>query len=127
MGIHICKVVVSKGINFRMEEHSYKLADGRTYRPDFFIYDDSWTKVEYIVEVKGQVFQNNIDKPALLEKEYGVKTVMVTDIDSYCLGLDYNKCLSGWKAYLKQTGQVVHKINGIKQYAKNRKDQTNLA
>lgn len=116
------KWLISKGINFKMEEHSYQLKDGRTYRPDFFIYDSEWSKVEYIVEIKGQVFTNNIDKPALLEKEYGIKTIMISDIKPYCVGSDYGGYLHEWKMYLKQTGQVVHKINGIKQYAKNCKD-----
>ena len=81
-------------INWKFESKQYKLSDGTSYRPDFFILDEN-NNLEYIVEIKGY-FKNRGYKPLLLEKEYQIKTIIIDSINDYCK-TTYKEELNKWK------------------------------
>jgi AraC-like DNA-binding protein len=77
------KWLESNNINFKTEEHRYKLSNGKMYFPDFFIYDDN-NELLYIVEIKGYQ-DSRMYKLELFRNEYpDIKLIIITDIMSYC-------------------------------------------
>ncbi len=81
-------------INWKYEDIQYKLSNGQSYRPDFFIMKDNDT-IDYIVEVKGH-FKDRMYKVDMLREEYNLEIVIITDITQYC-ETTYIKDLKAWK------------------------------
>lgn len=81
------------------EKEQYKLSDGTSYRPDFFIHDDNGNIIK-IVEIKGY-WDNRAYKADLLRKEYSIDVIMIDDITQYITG-SYRKLLLEWKEYIKE-------------------------
>lgn len=81
-------------INFKYELNNFKLSDGTSYRPDFFIYDDD-NNLSHIVEIKGY-FDNRTYKTKLLENEYNIKVIVIKDILQYT-DKSYDINLKEWK------------------------------
>lgn len=73
------------GVNWKSEETWYKLSDGSSYMPDFFIYDADW-KLKQIIEIKGY-FDCRAYKPAMLKEEYfgksEIEVILIQDIEKY--------------------------------------------
>ncbi len=57
----VAKYLDSNSIKWDYEVTHYKLKGNRTYRPDFFIYDDN-NEFKKIIEVKGYWYKNNKEK-----------------------------------------------------------------
>ena len=86
-------------ILFEHEPQKFKLSTGEYYTPDFAIYDNNNQITKY-VELKGHIFQNNIHKPKLLEKQLNIPVILIYDITPYCETL-YEHSLKEWKKYLE--------------------------
>jgi hypothetical protein len=75
-----------KNITWRYELKSFKLSNGQSYRPDFFIYNNE-NKLKNIVEIKGmkdKIEGNRISKSYLFQKEYtNIELVIIKDIKKY--------------------------------------------
>lgn len=82
-----------KGIDWDIEQSTYKLSDGY-YRPDFFIYENS--KLVRVVEVKGYWDRNSKRRAEELSDQIGVDVVVLYDISSYSKSA-YLKELKEWK------------------------------
>ncbi len=93
-----CKWLDKNNITYKVEYKQYTLSDGTSYRPDFFIFDDSGN-IKYVVEVKGYNKEKKY-KTHLLQNEYGIQVVVVEDINHYCES--YEKELKTWKTSLKK-------------------------
>lgn len=83
-----------KNIVWDVEFMEYKLSDGTYYRPDFFIFGDN-NELIRIVEIKGY-WKNRAYKVKLLEKEYGIESIMIDDIRPYTEN-GINQEISIWK------------------------------
>ena len=83
--------------NWKVEVTYYKLGD-RIYRPDFFIYDGTFTKLEKIVEIKGY-WDNNSNKALQLNEELSdIGVSIITNIERFIEnGTTYEKQLAEWK------------------------------
>ena len=64
-----------------VEFKRYKLENGETYLPDFFIFEDN--KLAKIVEIKGDFYQNQKHKPELLNEQLDVPVILITDITRF--------------------------------------------
>jgi hypothetical protein len=85
-----------KNIEWNVEEQSYTLSNGETYRPDFFIYENK--KLKYIVELKGQMFFGRSYKTELLKEIVSVNVVLIDDINPFIENEStYKKELEKWK------------------------------
>jgi len=84
----------SKNIKWDIEKTSYKLSNGNTYRPDFFILNDDGS-VKTIVEIKGY-YDNRLYKVDLAKEEYNLDISVVFDITLYT-NTSYMKELKEWK------------------------------
>lgn len=96
------------GVNWKVEQEVYKLSDGTSYRPDFYIYDEQWNLTK-IVEIKG-FWDNRAYKVDLLKEEFFSKSdigvVIISDINSYIEShLTYHKELKTWKIIRKSKEQ----------------------
>lgn len=80
-------------INWKFEEKSYKLLNGESYRPDFFIYDKN-NNFKNIVEIKGY-FKDREYKVKMLKEELFIDVIVIDNINDYCE--NYNKELYLWK------------------------------
>lgn len=80
-----------------MEVTYYKIGDS-IYRPDFFIYDETFTTLEKIVEIKGY-WDNNSNKALKLNEELSdVDVSVIMDIERFIEnGSTYEKQLAEWK------------------------------
>jgi hypothetical protein len=67
---------------WKMEETHYKIGNS-TYRPDFFIYDSTFTKLEKIVEIKGYWDNNSHKALELNEKLKDVRVSIIQDIERF--------------------------------------------
>ena len=83
-------------VDWKIEETQFKLSNGETYRPDFFIYENS--KLKMIVEIKGY-FNNRRYKAEMFKNEYRIPLVIIDAIDDYCE--NYNKEKNEWKLKCK--------------------------
>lgn len=83
-----------KNIEWEYEIKTYKLSNGESYRPDFFIVEND---ENYIVEIKGSKYYDRSYKIELFKQEYkNIKIVVIRDIKLYtCIG--YKKELKKWK------------------------------
>lgn len=104
------KWLIDNNIKFEFEPMRFKLKNGETYLPDFFIYDEGGNIT--VIELKGIVFDKRIHKPQMLKEEYGYNVEIITDISKYTK-IGYDKELVQWKKYLESTGQVVKRA-GLK-------------
>lgn len=77
---------------WKIEETQFTLSNGETYRPDFFIYENSQLKM--IVEIKGY-FNNRRYKAEMFKNEYDTPLIIIDKIDDYCE--NYNKEKNKWK------------------------------
>ena len=82
---------------WKMEVTYYKIGNC-TYRPDFFIYDASFSKLEKIVEIKGY-WDNNSHKAIKLNEKLGnVQVSIIKDIEKFIENdSTYIKQLAEWK------------------------------
>jgi hypothetical protein len=62
------KYLDSISVDWKYNEHGYKLSDGRYYYPDFFIYENNL--LVKIIEVKGYFRENNRQKFDMFLTEY---------------------------------------------------------
>jgi len=67
---------------WKMEETHYKIGNS-TYRPDFFIYDSTFTKLEKIVEIKGYWDNNSHKALELNEQLKDVHVSIIQDIEKF--------------------------------------------
>jgi hypothetical protein len=75
--------------NWTYETKQFKLKNGETYRPDFFVDD-------YIVEIKG-FNKDKLYKVDMLRKEYKEKIIVIEDIEPYT-ETNYATELDEWKS-----------------------------
>lgn len=80
-------------IDWKYEFIQYKLSNGETYRPDFFIFEN--LELSKIVEIKG-FYNNRRYKPEMFGQEYNTPIVIIDDITCYCE--NYQKEKKEWKA-----------------------------
>lgn len=86
----------TKNIHWDVEVRAYKLPDGRTYRPDFFIYDDD--SIVSIIEIKGQTFLDRKKSGILNEILTDVDVVQIDNIKPFIeKNSTYSKELQKWK------------------------------
>lgn len=83
-------------IIWKIEETQFVLSNGETYRPDFFLYENSELKM--IVEIKG-FFNNRRYKAELFQKENSIPLVIIDKIDDY--SENYTKDKKEWKLKCK--------------------------
>lgn len=87
-------------IDWKIEQTHYILDDGRSYRPDFFIYENGI--LSKIVEIKGY-WDNNSDKALILNKEMNIEVCVIIDIKPFLEeNTTYESELYKWKQ-LKET------------------------
>lgn len=78
-------------IEWKYEFTQYELKNGETYRPDFFIFENSiLTK---IVELNG-FYNNRRYKPEMFKEEYDIPLIIIDDVSCYCNS--YNKEKKEW-------------------------------
>ena len=80
-----------------MDVTYYKMGNS-IYRPDFFIYDETFTTLEKIVEIKGY-WDNNSNKALKLNEELSdVDVSIIMDVERFIEnGSTYEKELAEWK------------------------------
>lgn len=75
----------SKNIEWKYETTSFPLENGKSYRPDFFIYNNDTLK--YIVEIKGMqdsLDGNRVAKSYMFLQEYPhIELIIIKDIKKY--------------------------------------------
>ena len=86
---------------WKYEVKSYKLLSGKTYRPDFFIYDEN-SKLKTIVEIKGVYLYSSVDRlektKELIKEISDVYVSIITDLTPFIKdGSNYQKELKIWK------------------------------
>lgn len=82
-------------INWKFENIQYKLDNGESYRPDFFIYDENWN-LSYLVEIKGYLNKDRLYKVDLLKFKYPeLKIIVLLDVGAYTN--NYKEDLKIWK------------------------------
>ena len=101
------KWLIKNNIKFEYEPKTFKLSNGETYRPDFFVYFADGMKV---IELKGHVYDLRIHKPKMLAEEYNLNVEIISndEINKYT-EIGYNRELSEWKKYLISTNQIVER------------------
>ncbi len=86
-------------IDWKVEETQYKLSNNETYRPDFFIYENS--KLLMIVEIKGY-FNNRRYKAELFKNEFSIPLIIIDEINDYCENYEQEK--KEWKSLTQLNG-----------------------
>lgn len=84
---------------WKYEVKSFKLSNGESYRPDFFIYDDM-ENLQCIVEIKSRYYNqgNREYKFHMFKKEYDIECSIFTDITPFLeKGTTYGKEIKKWK------------------------------
>lgn len=79
-------------INWKIEEHKYKLKNGEWYRPDFFIYENK--ELTQIVEIKG-FYKNRRYKARLLRAQLTIPVILIEDVRKYTFNMA--KDIHQWK------------------------------
>lgn len=92
------KYLDDTNVDWKFEVRNYLLADGSTYRPDFFIYEND--KLVEVVEVKSFYFetaQKRVEKAKRASNEFGfrLKIVGETELREIC---NLRKSLREWKS-----------------------------
>lgn len=83
--------------NWKIEFKSYKLINGSTYKPDFFIFDNNDNLIK-IIEVKGW-WKNRLDKYFMLEEQLkntiSMELLKLEQLKTYTS--NFNKDVEYWK------------------------------
>jgi hypothetical protein len=66
------------GLNVQYEPQSFKLSDGRTYRPDFYIHE-----TEELIEVKGRWIGDAFDRFSMFKQEYPCLSIDLIEEKEY--------------------------------------------
>jgi len=92
----IAKWLDKLNIEWKIEVKCYKLSNGESYRPDFFIYENNILTT--IIEVKSRYFNkdNREYKFDLFKQDYKLNCMIVTDITRYT-DKTYHQELKEWK------------------------------
>ena len=88
-----------RNVKWDVEVETYMLSDGRSYRPDFFIYCNN--VLDHIVEIKSTYTNgalNRVDKFHLFCKEYSeLKSMLITEELFSIVGKTPHSVLNDWK------------------------------
>ena len=94
--------------NWKYEVRQYKI-NGKSYRPDFFIYDNQ-ENISEIIEIKSSYFNeatDRINKALDTKKEHNLPIILITDIKPYIQkDRSYMKELREWKRIRKSKAEL---------------------
>ncbi|MFW6282199.1 MAG: NUMOD3 domain-containing DNA-binding protein [bacterium] len=111
------KILEKKNIKYKTEAKTYILKDGRSFKPDFFLYKGN--QLVKIVEIKSErdkLVKEGIEKIRLLNEKLDIPVIMLQskELNELCSKnqMNYYKLKNEWINYEK-TSQV-HNVKGKK-------------
>jgi len=108
---NIARILQWSQLNYDYECHTFKLSNGTTYTPDFYIYADNT-----FYEVKGEMRTNTLTKYNMFKEEYPEKKLIIIDGKIYQDLLEQYTNIDFNQYQYNQYQTLPYTINNINQY-----------